>query len=193
MQAQESTPLKISQSMSEQSAQEPALLKQETQATSPQTQEEAQEGERRGPVAQAMRYRKRAQLAEQELAQLKGSLEELRGELTQSQQALARLERKQRIESELAEEETLDVEAARLLTEAAVQQMREPDVRLAVEDLKRHKPWLFRQRQAAGARAMPARQQRMDKPQVEQAAEQAASTGDRRDLLRYLRLRRKGK
>ncbi|NJL31008.1 MAG: hypothetical protein HC898_04920 [Phycisphaerales bacterium] len=111
---------------------------------------------------------------------------------TQSQQTLARLERKQRIESELAEEEALDVEAARLLTEAAVQQMREPDVRLAVADLKRHKPWLFRQRQVAGAKAMPARQQRMDKPQVEQAAEQAASTGDRRDLLRYLRLRPQG-
>ncbi len=188
MQAQESTNLKITESLSEQAGEQTtSALKQVTE----QMEQQVQETERRGPVAQAMRYRKRAQQAEQELTQVKSRMDEMQSQLTASKQTIDQLERRQRIEAELAEEEALDVEAARLLTEVAVQQMREPDVKLAVADLKRHKPWLFGQKRPATAGAMPARSMSAQKPEALVAAETAASTGDRRDLLRYLKLRRK--
>ena len=99
------------------------------------------------------------------------------------------MERQQKIDRLLAESEAIDLEAARLLTEAAVEEMEEPDVEAVVEDLRRHKPYLFRQRGpvrlAMGARTRAGSQER-----AEDAAREASMSGNRRDLLRYLRLRR---
>ncbi len=187
MQTQEQTNLKITESAGEQVVDSSSI----NQPSAEQAAEGIKESEGRGPVAQAMRYRKRAQQAEQELAMVKSKLDEMQSQLSASKQTIDQLERRQRIEAELAEEEALDVEAARLLTEVAVQQMREPDVKLAVADLKRHKPWLFGQKRGATAGAMPARKMSAQVPEALVAAEKAASTGDRRDLLRYLKLRRK--
>jgi hypothetical protein len=69
--------------------------------------------------------------------------------------------------------------------------MAQPDVELAVEELRRSKPYLFRRR-AALAGAMPARSRGAGAQSTDEAAETAAASGDRRDLLNYLRLRRNG-
>ena len=69
--------------------------------------------------------------------------------------------------------------------------MDEPDVRLAVEDLRRHKPYLFRHASPDEAGAMSPRRELDGHDPAEHAAEEAARTGDRRDLLRYLRMKRK--
>lgn len=133
-------------------------------------------------------YRRRAMAAEQQL-------EELQKELEQTRQTVNRLDRRQKIDSLLTDSQTVDLEAARLLTEAAVEMMSEPDIRLAIEDLRRQKPYLFRRRAGESgpvAQAMSRRTIGQDEAadiQLEQAAEQAMRTGDRRDLLRYLRLR----
>lgn len=119
---------------------------------------------------------------------LQSELDALRRQLDESRQTIVSLERRQRIDELLAEVEPIDRDVARLLTEAAVARMDEPDVALAVEDLRHHKPWLFRPAQQVG-RAMPARIQPSTEA-AEEAAAHAAATGDRRDLLRYLRLRR---
>lgn len=164
------------------------------EAGEPQEQErelggaEARE-ERLVPVSEAIRYRKRAQAAEQEIELLRGKLKQVEGELTEAQRTAAYLERRQRIDELLAESEAIDLEAARLLTEHAVAQMDEPDVKLAVEDLRRRKPYLFRQRIASGSGAMAVRPSGDAEP-AEEAAQRAVQTGDRRDLLRYLRVRR---
>jgi hypothetical protein len=55
-----------------------------------------------------------------------------------------------------------------------------------VEDLRRHKPYLFRQaRPRMSGATLPE-----PIPTADHAAAEARATGDRRDLLRYLRLRR---
>ena len=91
----------------------------------------------------------------------------------------------------LAEADAIDIDAARLLTEAAVQSMDEPDVTEAVEDLRRHKPFLFHPDSSeADGLALAPMIEGHDDP-LAQAAEQAQHSGDRRDLLRYLRLRRR--
>ena len=99
--------------------------------------------ERQVPVGEAIRYRKRAQAAEQELGDLKGQFQDVKVELEQARQTVSQLERRQAIDEVLTDAETVDLEVARLLTEAAVSMMDEPDIRMAIEDLRRHKPYLF--------------------------------------------------
>lgn len=144
-------------------------------------------GEKLVPVAEAIRYRKRAQQAEQQLEALRGQLDELDTNLKASEETITALERRQRIDALLAEADAVDLDAARLLTEAAVTQMDDADVATAVEDLRRHKPYLFRQTRRSAAAMGPSDP---EDPAVDDAAQCAATTGHRRDLLRYLRLRR---
>ncbi len=122
--------------------------------------------------------------------ELRGRLQDQGVELEQARRMIERLERRERINELLVGSDAVDLEVARLLTEAAVEGMDRPDVREAVEDLKRHKPFLFRRRDAR-AGAMPAYEGGAGEGSAEAAAERASESGDRRDLLRYLRLRRK--
>ncbi len=147
-------------------------------------------GEKLVPVSEAIRYRKRAQTAEQQLDQLNTELGDLRAKLTEADQVITALERRQQVDSLLMEADTVDLEAARLLTEQAVLTMDEPDVAMVVKDLKRHKPYLFRRRTEVGSSAMSPTIDSPGHDPAELAAQDAARTGDRRDLLRYLRLRR---
>lgn len=143
------------------------------------------------PVNEAIRYRKRAQAAEQQIASIQQQLDQAQQRYEEAEQAIESLERRQRIDELLAEADTVDMEAARLLTEVAVQSMDEPDLAEAVDDLRRHKPYLFhREGRGVGGLALAPRLEGVDDP-LAQAAEQAQHSGDRRDLLRYLRLRRR--
>jgi len=168
------------------------MTEQATQPTSlPTTAPTDDDGKPSGgvvPVTEAIRYRKRAQAAEQQLEDTSRQLESMQGELEATRTQLSALERRQRIDELLTDADVVDLEAARLLTEVAVGQMDEADLDLAVTDLRRHKPYLFRQR-PAGASAMPAHPDDADAP-AEAAAQRAAATGNLRDLLAYLRLRR---
>lgn len=121
-----------------------------------------------------------------ELTELQQRVQSLEGELAQANQTIVQLERRAQIDALLRESEAIDLEAARLLTEVAVASMAEPDVQAAVSDLRRRRPYLFRNR-GPGALAMSA--QANDDP-ADDAGQRAAQTGSRRDLLRYLRLRR---
>lgn len=146
-------------------------------------------GDKLVSVSEAIRYRKRAQTAEQQLCELRDQFTQLRPQLDDSQQTITSLERRQKIDALLSDSDAIDLEAARLLTEISVSQMDEPDVVSAVGELRRQKPYLFRQRRGTLDSAMAPH---VDPPQPEHlAAQRAASTGDRRDLLDYLRLRRK--
>ena len=141
------------------------------------------------PVTEAIRYRKRAQAAEQEAGDLTERMHALERELAETRETIDHLERRQRIDALLTESDAIDLDAARLLTEVAVSGMDEPDLAAAVADLRAHKPYLFRPSQRGGA-LMPPRLDATADP-AESAAQRAVETGDRRDLLRYLRLRRK--
>jgi len=112
------------------------------------------------------------------------------GELSQLRQTVSSLERRQKVDALLSDAEAVDFEVARLLTEAAVEAMDEPDVAIVVEELRRSKPYLFRRRDV-GASAMGPKSRHVVE-HCDEAAAVAAQTGDRRDLLRYLRLRRNG-
>jgi len=143
------------------------------------------------PVGEAKKYRKRAQQAEQSLTELQQELQTKSQRVTELEQTIDDLERRSAIDQLLVEAEAIDLEAARLLTAAAVEQMDEPDVAEAVAELRRSKPFLFR-RNGSAATAMSARADgsRRADDAADHAAAEALATGDRTDLLRYLRLRR---
>ena len=159
----------------------------QTQASQEQATEDVPQ--RMVPVGESIRYRKRAQAAEHELSELRQSVEAMQHQLDEAQQTVSQLERHQKVDALLAESKVVDLQVARLLTEAAIESMDQPDVELAIADLRRSKPYLFRRRTDQEISAMSARADVMTQP-AEDAARQAVETGDRRDLLRYLRLRR---
>lgn len=168
-------------------------LKRDTQTgADPQPHETAEPAaDKFVPVNEAIRYRKRAQAAEQQVVELQSHLQNAQQRYEEAEHAINSLERRQRIDELLGEADAIDIEAARLLTEVAVQSMDEPDLAEAVDDLRRHKPYLFhKQGEELGGLALAPRIEGIDDP-LAQAAEQAQHSGDRRDLLRYLRLRRR--
>ena len=118
------------------------------------------------------------------------ALAELREQNARLVEQMAAIERRQRIDQLLIEADAVDLEAARLLTEHAVAQMDDADVAEAVADLRRHKPYLFR-RVSEGVGSMSPRIR--DGGAVDEAADAAMRSGDRRDLLRYLRMRRRNR
>jgi hypothetical protein len=109
--------------------------------------------------------------------------------LAQAREALDAAERKRQIERELFAENAIDVETAAMLTEAAVAGMAKADVRAVVADLRKRKPFLFR---PAAPRASAVMGNQSPADPLSDAAAHARDSGDRRALLRYLRLRRGG-
>lgn len=151
---------------------------------------EVETNEKLVPVTEAIRYRKRAQAAEQQLQEFQEQMQQHQQQLEAAQQTIDRMERRERIDTLLSESDAVDLGVARLLTEQAVEQMDDPDVDMAVRDLRRHKPYLFHRRSTASP-AMAPRTGTDPQGPADHAAERAADSGNRRDLLDYLRLRRR--
>lgn len=138
---------------------------------------------------------------EARVASLESKVNELVGTLAQTREALDAAERRHQIDLALVEADTVDLETARLLTEVAVSQMDDRDIALAVRDLRQRKPFLFKSATKADPRGSSARTSRhlgamgVRGPATQQSplkafATEAAATGDRAALLRYLRARR---
>ena len=149
--------------------------------------------ERLVPVAEARKYRKRAQAAEKILEDLQRDLEAKNELLAQRERALEELERARQLDELLVDAASIDLETTRLLTERALAEMEEPDAAQAVDDLVRHKPFLFHTSVVRGGASSP---HGITSPEpapvaLEHAAVAASTSGRRSDLLRYLRLRRK--
>lgn len=127
------------------------------------------------------------------LSALEAKVSELEKALSLSRESLDAAERRHQIDLALVEAEAIDLETARLLTELAVQAMDSKDVRAAVNELKSRKGFLFRSSSPTSGRnrgAMGAREHTGNGSTLRSAAEAAAASGDRGDLLRYLRARR---
>lgn len=130
--------------------------------------------------------------ARTQAAFLEARVAELQTELAQAREALDAAERRHQVDLLLIEAEAIDLESARLLTELAINQSRSTDLRGAVGDLRRRKPFLFRARHAGAASRASATLGPALPPAdpADEAAQEAASTGDRAALLRYLRAKR---
>lgn len=146
------------------------------------------------PVAEARRYRKRAQAAEKLLEEAQAELAEKNLQLERNAQAIHEMERSRRVDELLLDAEAVDLEAARLLTELALSEMDDPDVETAVDELRRRKPYMFQRRPRSTGVLSPhaGHGESPHADSIQFAAAEAGATGRRTDLLRYLRLRRVG-
>lgn len=162
------------------------------------------------PVAESIKYRRRAQQAEVRLheleqqlkdvaAQLEGRSEELAVAEAQRDEARMQLTaagNQRSAERLLAEAGVVDLEAAGLLLGKRMDLGEELDaeaIRRGVEQLLLDKPFLaHRSAPLPPSTASPRSSQAGSFAQLAEAAEQAVRSGSRRDVAEYLRLRRQG-
>jgi hypothetical protein len=162
------------------------------------------------PVAESIKYRRRAQQAEGRLHELEQQLTDLRTQLEHRGEELAVAE-SQRDEARvqltatanqrcaerlLAEAGVVDFEAAGLLLAKRMDlagDLEDEAIHRGVEQLLLDKPFLARPSAALPpATASPRSERPGSFAQLTRAAEQAVQTGSRRDVAEYLRLRRQG-
>jgi hypothetical protein len=145
------------------------------------------------PVAESIRYRKRAQSAEKKAEVLSEQLAQAKSQATKLSEQLDEFQTEQKLMRKLAAAGTVDMESAVLVAKARLNGGDNVDLDGVVEQLKKEKQYLFagagstlKITKTAGAR------QRLTSGQaaLERAAKKAATTGNRTDLQEYLRLRR---
>tara|TARA_R110002072_G_scaffold42064_2_gene117382 strand:- start:42129 stop:42668 length:540 start_codon:yes stop_codon:yes gene_type:complete len=141
-------------------------------------------------------WKARAQEAEEKLAQVEARVIELERALEESHESVRSVERRSAIDMELIAAKAIDLETARMLTEAAIGEMDAPDVGIAVRELCDRKPFLFAGRRGHGhgthgvSMGPGQAQGASGDDEMDELARHARSSGDRSELLRYLRVRR---
>jgi len=145
------------------------------------------------PVTESIRYRKRARSAERAAAALSEELSQAKVELGKLSEQLAAVRLEGELSKKLAAAGAVDLETAVLLAKSKVEGRAEAGVDDVVRQLKREKAFLF----ANPAEIAPLGKTAGAKDRVtgsraalSTAAKRAATSGSRRDVQEYLKLRR---
>ena len=146
------------------------------------------------PVAEAIRYRKRAQAAEKELAEAQRKLGEIETRKTQLEQQLSQTEKEQTLKEKLFAAGAADADTALLVVKDRLAGDEKADADKVIEQLRRDKPYLFET--LSGTTAFSRTRGTKDKLAATQqglknAAVKAAQTAGRTELMEYMRTRRK--
>lgn len=144
--------------------------------------------ETKPPVSEEINWRSRALEAESRLADVERSLAELRAALDQSRAALEQNQRRRAIDLAASAAGAIDVDAAAILIEAALQGRPADELTGVVEDMRRSRPFLF-EHAPPPASVMSAEPSRGGET-LATLADEARASGDRKALLRYLQARR---
>ncbi|HED54225.1 MAG TPA: hypothetical protein ENJ00_08495 [Phycisphaerales bacterium] len=113
----------------------------------------------------------------------------MKEQLAQAQSALIEQKQAQELEQQLVEAGAIDVETAKVLAEARLR-TGDATIEEVVSELAASKKFLFRSRKKSAAGSAVSGSPSAMKTPLEDLADQARQTGDRRALLRYLRQRR---
>ena len=145
------------------------------------------------PVAESIRYRKRAQSAEKKIESLTEQLAQANSQTAELSEQLSDIQIEQKLMRQLAAAGAVDLETAVLIARARMQDKDDADVTGVIEQLKKEKQFLFTAgspgpapTKTAGVRDRVTNNQTL----LERAAKKAATTGNRTDLHEYLKLRR---
>jgi len=165
------------------------------------SEEPEQRGEKLVDVSEAIRYRKRAQAAEQKKTILEQELTEKQAEVERLNQNLSQMTIERQLIDKLVSAGVRDLEAAVIIGRTKLQDDKETTAADVVEQLRKEKSYLFSDTQAAAVspfdklRASTKTSGVKDRLSgatgtLERAAKKAATTGSRADLQEYLRARR---
>jgi len=146
------------------------------------------------PVAEAIRYRRRAQAAEKELAETQRKLQETETQKSQLEQQLSRTKQEQSLKGKLLAAGAADAETVLLVVKDRLAQDEKADTDKVIEQLRREKPYLFET--LSGTTTFSATRGTKDKLAATQqslktAATKAAQTAGRTELMEYMKNRRK--
>ena len=150
-------------------------------------------GEKLVPVSEAIRYRKRAQSAEKEMAELQQRLNEQTQENSRVKNQLAEARLEQELTAKLLTEKVNDIEAAVLMAKARIRDAEEVDIDNVVEQLKKEKGYLFGE---LGTEVVVSKTSGIKEKNsgsrvvLESLAQAAAGSGKRTDVQEYMRARR---
>jgi uncharacterized coiled-coil protein SlyX len=146
------------------------------------------------PVAESIRYRRRAQGAEKKVEELSEQLAAAQTEAARMSEQLSALQKEQELMRRLAVAGTKDLETAVLIAKARMEGSEKADLDGVIEGLKREKQYLFVENSggvATSAKTAGAKERvRSGRVVLETAAKKAATTGNRADMLEYLKRRR---
>jgi len=146
------------------------------------------------PVGESIRYRKRAQSAEKKVEALAEQLAQAQSRASEMTEQLQGLQVEQKLMRKLAAAGVVDLETAVLIAKARVDGQEDADMGGVVEQLRREKQYLFGGQISSGmtAKMTSGVKDRMRNGQtvLEKAAKEAAVSGNRTDLQKYLKLRR---
>jgi len=158
-----------------------------------ESEEESAQEEKLVPVSESIRYRKRAQNAEQKAAVFEDELTKAKSQNEQLSEKLSRIEVENKLVEKLVSAGVSDLEAAISIAKSRIEAGKDLDIDNVVEQLRREKQHLFIN---AGLPGSPSKtsgvKQKVVSGQsvIERAAQRAARSGHRGDLLEYLKLRR---
>jgi uncharacterized protein YhaN len=146
------------------------------------------------PVGESIRYRKRAQSAEKKVEALAEQLSQAQSQVCEMAEQLKSLQIEQKLMRKLAAAGAVDLETALLIAKAVVEGKEKADLDGVVEQLRKEKQYLFAGQTSIGmtAKRTAGAKDRVQNSQtvLEKAAKEAAITGSRTDLQKYLKLRR---
>ncbi len=143
------------------------------------------------PVGEAIRYRKRAQSAEQAAEALNEELKASKEQSKQLTEKLQQLENDNAMTMELVSAGAIDLEAAMMMTKSRLKDGE--DVKDVVAQLRNDKGYLFAElaEQAVLPRTSGVKHKKGGAMGgLEMAAKRAASSGSRADVQEYLKVRR---
>ena len=145
------------------------------------------------PVVEAIKYRKRAQSAEKEVAQLQDQLSLSEKQNESLKQQMGTIEVEKDISQRLNSEGAVDVEAAMLLVKSRLKDG--SDVDGVIEKLKQEKEYLFGADGSVGmknaaAKTSVVKNRAIGNGSVLKIGQQAAKSGSRVDLMEYMKARR---
>jgi uncharacterized protein YhaN len=149
------------------------------------------------PVSEAIRYRRRAQAAEQQVEQLTTQLETLEKEHRTVEGQVEQMKRETELTQQLTQAGVKDLEAALLLAQRRLQDDNgeKKDVSQVIEQLYKERSYLFDggeeievglTRPTASVRT----QSQSGVQTLSRMAERVRTTGSRKDMQEYMRIRR---
>lgn len=148
------------------------------------------------PVAESIRYRKRAQSAEKKVEDLTEQLAQAKSQVTQISEQLSEIQVEQNLTCKLVAAGSVDLETTLMLAKARMEGKTQADTDGVIEQLKKEKQYLFggtpmtiTAKKTAGAKE-PGYGGTNNQKALEKAAKRATTTGNRTDLQEYLKLRR---
>ena len=158
------------------------------------SEEQEQTGGRLVDVSEAIRYRKRAQGAEQRQTVLQQELAENKAEVERLSKNLSQMTIERQLIDKLVSAGVRDLEAAVIIGKARLDNDKKAAPADVVEQLKKEKSYLFSDSgfaAPAGAKTSGVKERLFGATSVlERTAKKAAKSGSRTDLQEYLRARR---